>query len=45
LEESDIDAGAGSLTKELADLMIERVEVFNGDRVEIKWKIGEIKAD
>lgn len=38
-------AGAGSLTKELADLLIERVEVYNGDRVEIKWKIDEIKAE
>lgn len=37
-------AEAGSLTKELADLLIERVEVYNGGRVEIKWKIGEIKA-
>ncbi|MCM1541457.1 MAG: recombinase family protein [Blautia sp.] len=38
-------AGAGSLTKELADLLIERVEVYDGDRVEIKWKIDEIKVE
>lgn len=26
------------VTKELADELIERIDVYNGDRVEIEWK-------
>jgi len=35
-------AGVQNLTKELADELIERIEVYDDGRVEIKWKIKDI---
>lgn len=35
-------AGIQNLTKELADELIERIEVYDDGRVEIKWKIKDI---
>ena len=43
LEQTDgmaVLLGTESLTKELVDELIERVEVYAEDRVEIKWKIA-----
>ena len=31
-------SGIQSLTKEMADELIERIDVYGGDRVEITWK-------
>lgn len=42
LEQTDgmaVLSGAESLTKELVDELIERVEVHAEDRVEIRWKV------
>lgn len=44
LEQTDglaVLSGAESLTKELVDKLIERVEVHAEDRVEIKWKMAD----
>ena len=44
LEQTDgmaVLSEAESLTKELVDELIERVEVYADDRVEIKWKIAD----
>ena len=30
--------GVKELTKELADNLIERIDVYDGDRIEIRWK-------
>lgn len=35
-------AGAQSLTKELVDELIERIEVYSDDRIEIKWKMKDV---
>ena len=34
--------GVQNLTKELADELIERIEVYDNGRVEIKWKIKDV---
>ena len=34
--------GVQNLTKELADELIERIEVYDSGRVEIKWKIKDV---
>lgn len=40
-DELAVLSGAESLTKELVDKLIERVEVYVEDRVEIRWKIKD----
>ena len=34
--------GVENFTKELADKLIERIEVYDNGKVEIKWKIKDI---
>lgn len=44
LEQTDglvVLSEAESLTKELVDKLIERVEVYAEDRVEIRWKMAD----
>lgn len=36
-----IYSGVQSLTKELADELIERIDVYDGDRVEVTWKFQD----